>query len=360
MLTEVNTNPQGASGPSDPLPPPFDQLVTDQTLTAEQARAVLSALAVGSGREPRLPEPEAPRVGIAARLAEIGAYLGAALVVAAGIVVVAQQWADMSYGTRVAVMGGTTLALVLAAGVLVLMAHGRPWADVPNGDTLRRLSGTLFSFGALGAFGTVMVAMLSENARASDDEVALAFAFGSLAALLVLVVARLRADTPLGEFGLVAASVSATMALVQLTIPDETMAIQWILLGIGLTWALVGTFTLLMRNEILVTCLGLLLALFASATIAEEAWSQRLALATLIIVSLAVYLARPLWPFIATATVAAVVLTVTWVGEAVGAAMALLVAGLVFLVLAGGALMLHRRRTVVRSDEHASVEEPTG
>jgi hypothetical protein len=205
-----------------------------------------------------------------------------------------------------------------------------------------------------------MVAMLSNNVRASDDEVALAFALGSLAAIAVLIVARLRADTPLSEFGLVAASVSGTMALVQLTIPDETMAIQWILLSTGLAWALVGTFTLLMRNEILVTCLGLLLALFASATIADEAWSQRLALTTLIVVALAVYLARPLWPYIATATVAAVVLTVTWVGEAVGPAMALLAAGLVFLVLAGGALMLHRRRTVGSTVEHDSVKAPRG
>ena len=52
----------------------------------------------GKVGNPSSPEPKAPRVGIAARLAEIGAYLGAALMVAAGIVVVAQQWADMSYG----------------------------------------------------------------------------------------------------------------------------------------------------------------------------------------------------------------------------------------------------------------------
>ena len=53
MLTDVFTNPQSPSGPSGALPPPFDQLVTDQTLTEEQARAVLAALAVGEGREPQ-------------------------------------------------------------------------------------------------------------------------------------------------------------------------------------------------------------------------------------------------------------------------------------------------------------------
>ena len=240
------------------------------------------------------------------------------------------------------------------------MTHGRPWADVPNGDTLRRLSGTLFSLGALGAFGTTMVALLSHQDVATDDEVARAFVLGAFAAAAVLVVARLRADTPIGEIGLIAASVTALAGLIQLTAPDETIVIQWTLLAVGLTWALVGTYTQLMRCHTLVTSLGLLLALFASATIAEEAWSQRLALATLIVISLAVYLARPLWPYIATATIAAIVLTVTWVGEAVGPAMALLAAGLVFLVLAGGALMLHRHRTVGNRDEHDSVEQPTG
>ncbi|MCZ3389253.1 MAG: hypothetical protein LH645_09090 [Actinomycetia bacterium] len=360
MLMVLHTNPEGASGPSGPLPPPFDQLVTEQTLTEEQARAVLAALAVGTRREAPRTEPKAPRLGIAARLAEIGAYLGAALVVAAGIVVVVQQWADMSYGTRVAVMAGTTFALVLAAVSLVLFAQGRPWADVPNGDTLRRLSGTLFSFGALGAFGTVMVAMLSNNTGASDDEVARAFTLGALAAAAVLVAARLRADTPLGEIGLVVSTVTASMALVQLTIPDEPIAIQWTLLSMGLAWALLGTFTLLMRNQMLVTSLGLLLALFASATIAGEPWSHRLALTTLIVVSLVVYLRRPLWPYLAAATAAAVVLTVSWVGEAVGAAMALLAAGLVFLVLAGAALMLHRHRTAGTAVETDPAAQPRG
>lgn len=360
ILTDVNTDPEGTGGPSSPLPPPFDQLVTDRTLTEEQARAVLAALAVAPRREVPLPEPKASRIGIAARLAEVGAYLGAALVLAAGIVVVAQQWADMSYGARVAVMAGTTFVLVLAAVGLVLFTQGRQWEDVPNGDTLRRLSGTLFSFGALGAFGTVMVAMLSNNSGASDDDFALASALGALAAAAVLVVARLRAGTPLGEIELVVATVTASMALVQLTIPDETIAIQWTLLSIGLAWALLGTFTLLMRNQMLVTSLGLLLALFASATIAGESWSHRLALTTLIVVSSAVYLVRPLWPYLAAATAAAVVLTVTWVGEAVGAAMALLAAGLVFLVLAGGALMLHRHRTASNGVETESAAQPTG
>lgn len=358
MLTDVSMNPELNRDPSGLFPPPFEKLVADRTITEAQARAVLAALTSENRPDEKPSMLAAPRAGIAARLAEIGAYLGAALVVAAGIVVVAQQWGDMSFMARVAVMAGTTLALLAVAGSLSFFTHGRPWADVPNGDTLRRLSGTLFSFGALGAFGTVMVAMLANDENVTGNEAWTAVVLGALAASAVLLVARLRADTPLGEIGLVVASVAAVMGMVQLTMPDEAIVIQWTLLAVGLAWALVGTFSSLMRNQILVTSLGLLLALFASANIPEDAWSQRLALITLIAVSLAVYLLRSLWPYIAAATVAAVVLTVTWVGEAVGAAMALLAAGLVFLVLAGGALMLHRHRST-RPDVRTGVVDTT-
>ena len=56
--------------------------------------------------------------------------------------------------------------------------------------------------------------------------------------------------------------------------------------------------------------------------------------------------ATPRPPSLPPATLAAVVLTVTWVGEAVGPAVALLAAGLVLLLVAGGVLVLRRRRTV--------------
>jgi hypothetical protein len=327
-----------------PLPTPFDRLVAQGTLTDAQARTVMDALGSAPAADEATPPVPAARPALTRRLAEVGAYLGAALVVAAGIVVVAQQWVDMTYGSRVGVMVGTSLVLIAAATGLLLFCRGRTWDDVPNGDALRRLSGTLYALSALAVYGTVLVAMLSGQTEVSDDEAAMAFLVAGLGALVVLLIARLRADTPLGELGLVASSVAVVMAGVQLWIPDQPVTIQWTLLAVGLGWALVGTYTSLMRHHILTTALGLLLALFGAATIAEQPWSHRLALLTLIAVALAVYLTRPTWPYIAVATVAAVVLTVTWVGEAVGAAMALLAAGVVVLVLAGGALYLHMHR----------------
>jgi hypothetical protein len=339
MLTNVMVTPEKSSSVPQ-LPPPFDRLVAEGTLTPEQATRVVAALAEASPP----PTPARPTTGLAGRLAEIGAYLGAALVVAAGIVVVAQQWVDMGYGLRIAVMSGTTLVLLGAASALVMFTDGGRWDDVPNGAGLRRLSGALFALAALAAWGTVLTALLSGQEFVSEREASIAFIAAGAAGFAVLVAARLRADTPLGELGMVAASVSIVAGMIQLWFTDRPVAIQWTLLALGLAWALVGTFTQLMRHHTLVTALGLLLALFGAATVAENEWSHRLALLTLVAVALGVYLMRPTWPYITAATLTAVVLTVVWVGDALGPALALLAAGVVVLVLAGGALWLHMRR----------------
>lgn len=327
------------------FPEPFEHLVTDHVLSPEQARVVLAALAE---EQPVAPPPT--RAPWAARFAEIGAYLGAALVAAAGAVVVGQQWAEMSYALRVGVLGMTTLVLVAAALGVIWVRGTRAWQDVPNGDTLRRLAGTLFTLGAASAFGTVMAAMLSEQEYVSEFEAGRATLIGASTAFAILVVARLLAVSALGELALFGAMVGMVAGVLAMTTEDSDYSanvMQWTLLAAGLTWALVATYTRLLRNRTLGAALGLALALFGAATIAESPWSHRLASLTLVTVALAVYLTRPSWPWITAAIIAAVVLTVTWVGEAVGAALALLAAGVVVLILAGGALYLHLHRKEV-------------
>lgn len=337
LTAELNPSPE-------PFPEPFERLVSEHVLSPEQARQVLAAL-----EERRAPEPPPPaRAPWAARLAEIGAYLGAALVAAAGAVVVAQQWGDMSYAMRVGVLGVTAVVLVAAALGVVLFRGSRSWDDLRNGDTLRRLSGSLFTLGAGATFGTVMVAMLSEQTAVTEFEAGRATFIAAGTAFGVLVVSRLLADSALSELALFGAMVGMVAGVLAMTTEDSdysARAMQWTLLTAGLAWALVATYTRILRNQTLGTALGLALALFGAATVAENPWSHRVALLVLVAVTLTVYLTRPSWPYITAATVAAVVLTVTWVGETVGAALALLSAGVVVLVLAGGALYLHLHRS---------------
>lgn len=344
MLADMLTSRPGPDGGFAPLPAPLERLVADHTIDEKQARAVLRALA--AEQQPAVvSEPSTAPRNLVGRLAEIGAYLGAGLVVAAGVVVVAQQWADMTYGVRVGVMAGVTLILILAAVTPVVIRRQRAWVDLPNGETLRRLSGTLFTLGALAGYGTILVAMLSGQARVTDAEVGWASILGALLAFAILLLARWQADTPLSEMAMFAATTAAYVGVIQLTAIDRTVVIQWTLLALGLAWAAAATFTRWMRHRILITSLGLAEAFFAAATVADVTWSHRLALGVLIAFALGIYLMRPSWPYITAGTLAAVVLTVTWVGEAVGPAVALLAAGLVLLLMAGGALVLRRHRT---------------
>ena len=254
---------------------------------------------------------------------------------AAGGVVVAQQWADMSYAARVGVLGVTALVLVRGRSSGVVLFRGsRSWDDLRNGDTLRRLAGTLFTFGAGATFSTVMVAMLSEQAAVSEFEAGRATVIAAAAAFASSWRSRLLADSALSELALFGAMVGMVAGVLAMTTEDSeysARAMQWTLLAAGLAWALVATYTRILRNQTLGTALGLALALFGAATVSENPWSHRVALLVMVAVTLAVYLTRPSWPYITAAIVAAVILTVTWVGETVGAALALLSAGVVVL-----------------------------
>ncbi|MEO8106599.1 MAG: hypothetical protein ABI720_04710 [Actinomycetes bacterium] len=356
MLSDVPLDDPGPDATTGSIHLVLDRLVADHTLTPDQADAVLQGLAgdAASGQPPQPAQgvqPARPASTVAARVVEVGAYLGAGLVVAAGIVVVAQQWNDMAYGARFGVMAGTTIVLVVAALGLVTARGDRAWAEVENGDTLRRLSGTLFAFAAIAGFATVMVAFLSGDLPETDAEVGRTTVLGALFAFAILLIARWQANTPLVEIGIFVAVTTAYIGVIEVTDSDGTDVV-WSLLALGLAWAVVATFTKLMRHPVLITALGLAEALFAAAVVsafavdfdADTNWAQRLALIVLVVVSLGVYLVRPSWPYITAGTLAAIILTVTWVGEAVGPAVALLAAGLVLLLLAGGALLLRRRR----------------
>lgn len=338
-MTQTSTS----DAPTRQLPQRVEQLVADEVLTVEQAQRVLAAI----DYEPRTGAPAAPPRPWMTRLAEVGAYLGAALMVAAGGVVVAQNWDEMSYALRVGVLGATTVLLVLGALVIVGVRGNRPWAEVANGGTVRRLCGTLFSFGGAVAFATVMVALLSEQVPVDEFDVGRATLLAGAVAFGVLLVGRWQAPTALGEIGLFGATVAMVMGIVTMSGADDrasAVALQWVMVSVGLAWAIASDFTHLLRHSTLGSALGLTLAVIGAATHTGVTWSDRLALLAVVAVSLAIYLTHPRWPWIAAAIVTAVILTVVWVGDAVGVALALLTSGVLVLVLAGGALYLRMRR----------------
>lgn len=108
----------------------LDRLVADGTLTAQQAGRVAEEAErpLPGGREP-------------ARLAELAAYVGGALVLAAVALLGAQTWADLSRPAKIALTGGISVVLLVAA-LLVAREKAAP---------RMRLASTLAALGALAA-----------------------------------------------------------------------------------------------------------------------------------------------------------------------------------------------------------------
>ena len=162
------------------------RLVEDGVLAPDQARAVRDTIAEGA-EPPRLPRG----AGMAAVAAS---YVGVGLVVAAGMTVVAQNWADMSVLARAVLFGGLA-ALLVTVGALL-------------GGTLDRARGLvwLLAAGAAGAFGA---ALFSGRAEAGG-RMALAAGVAGLAAAVPL--AALRRCAP-QAFAVTAACVATSVGI---------------------------------------------------------------------------------------------------------------------------------------------------
>ena len=94
-------------------------------------------------------------------LAEVLAYLGAALVVAAVVAVVASRWEDIAIGGRLAVIG-TSTAIGIAGGVL---ARSRP------GAAFDRVTSVLWLASVAGVAGFAALLFGSEGLELSEDAV---------------------------------------------------------------------------------------------------------------------------------------------------------------------------------------------
>jgi hypothetical protein len=82
------------------------------------------------------------------RLVELAAYVGAAFVVAAGILFATQQWNDLTVGQQVGLLAGVAV-LLFGAGVSVALTGGGPKAlRAPTQDVRRRLASVLVTGGA--------------------------------------------------------------------------------------------------------------------------------------------------------------------------------------------------------------------
>ncbi len=329
----------------------LDSLVTRGTISPEQRAAILAEV---SGRvDAPAPSAAAPSAAAAARhrrtlsevLIEVGLYVGGALVIAAAVVLVAQNWGSMSLGVQIASLGVTAL---VAGAVALVVGHG-----AAPGSARRRLAGVLFAGSAISAAGTTVL-LVGEDTTFTGPA-----AFG--VALAVMVGAHLVASSTITELGMFVASFGLVQTTIEVFRP-ESDGFSYQMTGydryaplavvlFGVLWSLVVSRRL--AHKELAVFLGMAMALMWALPVIGEDSSREAGMITMALLAALGFwrfLADGFWPWLA-AAIASVTALVFWaVGGADRPALAILVAGLVMLGSSAlGMLVARRRRAALTS-----------
>lgn len=280
------------------------------------------------------------RTAWTSRLVEVGAYLGAALAAAGGALVVAQQWDELGRTGQIALFAGLTVVFGLA-GLVAVRYAGVSDAEPSQAAVTRRLASTLLTLAAAAAAGLVVVSFVVPGHDMSEQRGGLMLLTMAAVAGAVLVAVRLVVPSGVAELALFGALSLAPMGGLLLSgHGDAQVPRVLVYLGFGVGYAALAMLTRFLTVPTLGVVLGLATALLLS--LGGDPVNQ-LALAALAAGCFAAYLARPHWPLVTTAVLAAISLTFSLVGGRFGGALAMLAAGTVLLVGAAAALVVQRR-----------------
>ena len=342
------------TGSTLPLAHALDALVDRGTITPEQRAAVLAEVAGGAatpGPTPAAPgttpSPARQRRPLAEILIEVGLYVGAALVIAAAFVLVAQNWEAMSLGMQITILAITAVA---AGGAGLAVGHG-----ASSGSARCRLAGVLFVGAAASAAGTTALLLGESN----DFTGVAAFAV----ALAVMVTAHLVAPSTITELGMFVASFAVLQSGLEMLRP-ETVDYEYdelttfdryspmVGVAFGALWALLVSRRLTHRE--LAVFVGMAVALTSALPIIGQEETRALGMVVMALLAAMGFwrfLTDGHWPWLA-AAIGSVTALVFWaVGGADRPALAILVAGLVLLGSSAlGMLAARRRRAAITSD----------
>jgi hypothetical protein len=303
-----------------------DALVSEGLLSAAQRdRSVdvvtRSLFPTGTGERP---------TGGMSKLVEVVAYLGGALVLAAGFLFLIQTWDDLSDA-------GQVIALVLVA--LVLGAAG--WAALdradPGNHVRRRLSGTLLTGSALAA-GLAAGAAVDVSSDLQFDDVAWPVVAGGVVTMLGSALAYRMSSTAVGLLGMLGGALSAAVSLADGATGDEAVWVGATFVGVGILWLLLtegGAFA----ERSIARALGVSTTLFGAQFVLLSGddlnWLGYTLTALVAVGGVWLYLTRPDWPYLAVSVIAVTLVVPEavsdWTEGSLGAVGGVLVAGMTLL-----------------------------
>lgn len=319
------------------------------------ARTVVAAL-VGEGLLPAssadraldvLTRQQPDRARGRARLAEIAAWFGAALVLAAAGLFLAEGWNDLTRGQQAGALAGITV-LLAAAGLTVRQLLVRRPGTALTADAARRLGSVLFSGAAVSACFAVGLGTDAVDGQAYGEWPGVAGA----AMLVVAAAAGYRlVPSVVGQLAMVAGLFALAPYCFEVADGHADSLVGVLELALAAGW-LVLTERGVLRERLVATALGAGWALVGAQLVVVEggqAWLGYVLTAVVAGAGFAGYLRTLRWPYVAVA-VAAVTLVVPeavtdWTDGSVGPAGAVLVAGLALLVAALAGFRIHHERT---------------
>jgi hypothetical protein len=249
----------------------LERLITQGTLTREQAEAVRADFHAGL-----TDQPERNGNSWTPILAEVGGYVGAAFVVAAAVALVGPGWDNFSTAARIAVLAVPAVLLLVAAGVVGAAVPGgwssrffgtkqAPAEDAEDTDrdaALRRLISVLILAGG-GLLGGA-AAVISPDFE-SDHWV-------PLVPLLVWAVGyRLCRGVPL-HLGTAVALTWTVYSLVDLSSGlDDRIALSGLLMALaGATWAALARYRLIDERALAIAVAGVMAFIGGEDAITSE------------------------------------------------------------------------------------------
>ncbi len=295
--------------------------------------AVVGGVLGASGDAPAEAEP-ARRLP---QLVEVVAYLGGALVLAAGGLFVLQEWDDLGFGAQVTLLAVVAVVLAVAGGVSSRVPAGAPPLREEVNDSRRRLSGTLLSGAALTV--AVLVGWVIDEMTSYDyPGIYWPVVLGAGAGVLLAAVSYRVSPTAVGVVAMMAGLVTVAVNLVTGVTDYEGGAIGGAMFLVGAGWlglTEMGWF----RETTVARTLGVATALVGAqvaVTDGTHAWIGYVLTVLVAVVGIAVYLRNVAWPYLAGAVIAVTLVVpeaiTDWTDGSIGAIGGVLIAGVTLLV----------------------------
>lgn len=313
----------------------LQDLVADGTLTPEQATVVAQRLTAA----PEAPVASTP-VRKGGRLAEIAGYAGGALLLGAVALFLTSGWQDLSDTSRVVILAGTAVLLIVAGGLIALGGGPVRALGRDRDSARRRLVSVLWTFAAASAAGSAGLALDGHELVAA-----------SVVGLAAVGVGYALVPSAVGQLGAWAACIGLVCGLVdEIGDVPNTTPYAVLLVALGALWAGLAMTRVLREGEPGLA-LGAGLALFAAQlpVFASEVSGLGYTLtAGVAVAGFAGYLSTRSWSVLGAGVLATTLVVpealYDWTDGSVSAAGSLLVAGLT--LLAASAIGLRLRREV--------------